>query len=85
MTAETMLHLGTTDWDASIVARPGADEGPSLGRSGHGKKRHHCMAVDERGESLLSRQVCNDEPALLELNADVLELSEDARGCPVGG
>jgi Transposase len=35
------------------------------------------VVVDERGESLLSRRVFNDESALLELIADVLTLSED--------
>lgn len=43
-----------------------------------GKEHHHCVVVDERGERLLSRRVFNDEPALLELIADVLALSEDA-------
>ena len=42
-----------------------------------GKEHHHCVVVDERGERLLSRRVFNDEPALLELIADVLALSED--------
>lgn len=40
-----------------------------------GKEFHHCVVVDERGERLLSRRVFNDEPALLELIADVLALS----------
>ncbi|MFH8976222.1 hypothetical protein [Streptomyces sp. NPDC017890] len=35
------------------------------------------MVVNERGEHLLSRRVSNDEPALLELIADVLARSED--------
>jgi transposase len=35
------------------------------------------VVVDERGERLLSRRVFNDEPALLELIADVLALCED--------
>jgi hypothetical protein len=43
-----------------------------------GKEHHHCVVVDERGERLLPRRVFNDEPALLELIADVLALSEDA-------
>nr|WP_218105596.1 IS110 family transposase [Streptomyces sp. Ncost-T10-10d] len=42
-----------------------------------GKEHHHCVVVDERGERLLSRRVCNDESTLLELIADVLALSED--------
>lgn len=42
------------------------------------KEHHHCVVVDERGERLFSRRVFNDEPALLELIADVLALSEDA-------
>lgn len=44
-----------------------------------GKEHHHCVVVDERGERLLSCRVFNDEPALLELIADVLALCEDAR------
>jgi predicted NBD/HSP70 family sugar kinase len=43
-----------------------------------GEEHHRCVVVDERGERLLSRRVFNDEPALLELIADVLALSEDA-------
>jgi hypothetical protein len=42
------------------------------------KKDHHCVVVDERGERRLSRRVFNDEPALLELMADVLALSTGA-------
>ncbi|MFH8561997.1 transposase [Streptomyces sp. NPDC017988] len=45
---------------------------------GIGKEHHHCVVVNEHGERLLSRRVFNDEPALLELIADVLALSEDA-------
>jgi len=43
-----------------------------------GKEHHHRVVVDERGERLFSRRVFNDEPALLELIADVLALPEDA-------
>ncbi|MFI6663165.1 transposase [Streptomyces sp. NPDC050523] len=42
------------------------------------KEHHHCVVVGERGERLFSRRVFNDEPALLELIANVLALSEDA-------
>ncbi|MEV7004805.1 IS110 family transposase [Streptomyces sp. NPDC093982] len=38
-----------------------------------GKTHHHCVAIDERGERLLSRRVANDEPELL---ADVSALGE---------
>ncbi|MGW1545288.1 IS110 family transposase [Streptomyces sp. NPDC002309] len=41
-----------------------------------GKTHHHCVAIDERGERLLSRRVANDEPELLELLADVAALGE---------
>ncbi|MFD8724693.1 transposase [Streptomyces sp. NPDC059629] len=43
-----------------------------------GKEHHHCVVVDERGERVLARLVLNDEPALLELIAEVLAVSEDA-------
>lgn len=41
-----------------------------------GKTHHHCVAIDGRGDRLLSRRVANDEPELLELLADVLALGE---------
>jgi transposase len=43
-----------------------------------GKEHHHCVVIDAQGERLLSRQVLNDESALLELIGDVLAFSEDA-------
>lgn len=42
-----------------------------------GKTHHHAVALDSEGARLLSRRVLNDEPALLALLNDVLELSED--------
>ncbi|MEH0542912.1 IS110 family transposase [Streptomyces sp. B21-105] len=42
-----------------------------------GKTHHHCVAIDESGHRLLSRRVANDEPELLELIADVLDLSDE--------
>jgi transposase len=41
-----------------------------------GKTHHHCVAIDESGQRLLSRRVANDEPELLELLAEVLTLGE---------
>ncbi|MFE6946606.1 IS110 family RNA-guided transposase [Streptomyces chartreusis] len=41
-----------------------------------GKVHHHCVAIDESGQRLLSRRVANDEPELLELLANVLTLGE---------
>ncbi|MGW0885569.1 IS110 family transposase [Streptomyces sp. NPDC002671] len=41
-----------------------------------GKTHHHCVAIDESGQRLLSRRVANDEPELLELIADVLALGD---------
>jgi transposase len=41
-----------------------------------GKTHHHCVAIDESGQRLLSRRVANDEPELLELLANVLTLGE---------
>lgn len=41
-----------------------------------GKTHHHCVVIDADGERLLSRRVANDEPELLSLISDVLELGE---------
>ncbi|TDE08979.1 transposase, partial [Actinomadura sp. 6K520] len=43
-----------------------------------GKEHHHCVVLDAQGKCLLSRRVLNDEAVLLELIADVLELSPEA-------
>ncbi|MFD8600478.1 IS110 family transposase [Kitasatospora sp. NPDC059646] len=45
-----------------------------------GKGHHHGVAIDADGRKLLSRRVANDEPELLDLIADVLDL---AAGGPV--
>jgi transposase len=42
-----------------------------------GKTHHHCVAIDADGRKLLSRKVANDEPELLELLDDVLDLDQD--------
>ncbi|WSQ14996.1 IS110 family transposase [Streptomyces sp. NBC_01231] len=42
-----------------------------------GKTHHHCVAIDKDGHRLLSRRVANDEPELLELLTDVLDLSDE--------
>ncbi|MFJ4425620.1 IS110 family RNA-guided transposase [Streptomyces bobili] len=42
-----------------------------------GKTHHHCVAIDESGRRLLSRRVANDEPELLQLLSDVLELCDE--------
>ncbi|MFI0829647.1 IS110 family transposase [Streptomyces roseolus] len=39
-----------------------------------GKTHHHCLVLDSDGSVLLSRRVANDEPELLELIGDVLDL-----------
>ena len=39
-----------------------------------GKTHHHCVVIDTDGRRLLSRRVANDEPELLTLIGDVLEL-----------
>ncbi|MFF8189017.1 transposase [Microbacterium sp. NPDC016588] len=46
-----------------------------------GKEHHHCVALDARGEQLLSRRVGNDEPELLELIREVLACA-DGTGLP---
>ncbi|BCW69270.1 hypothetical protein NicSoilB8_03140 [Arthrobacter sp. NicSoilB8] len=45
-----------------------------------GKAHHHCVVIDADGNRLLSQKIPNDEPALLQLLAGVLEL---AGGDPV--
>ncbi len=41
-----------------------------------GKTHHHCVVIDTDGKRLLSRRVANDEPELLTLIGEVLELGE---------
>ncbi|MFC9916809.1 IS110 family transposase [Streptomyces sp. NPDC127197] len=40
-----------------------------------GKTHHHCLVMDAEGGTLLSRRVANDEPELLNLLGDVLDLA----------
>ncbi len=42
-----------------------------------GKGHHHGLALDADGKTLLSRRVANDEPELLKLIGDVLDLADD--------
>lgn len=42
-----------------------------------GKTHHHTLVLDTDGDTLLSRRVPNDEPELLQLIADVLDLADD--------
>jgi transposase len=41
-----------------------------------GKSHHHGLALDSNGTTLLSRRVANDEPELLKLIGDVLDLAD---------
>jgi hypothetical protein len=41
-----------------------------------GKGHHHGLALDVDGKTLLSRRVANDEPELLKLVGDVLDLAD---------
>ncbi|MFF2347535.1 IS110 family transposase [Pseudarthrobacter sp. NPDC058119] len=41
-----------------------------------GKAHHHCFVIDADGNRLLSQRIPNDEPALLQLLDDVLELAD---------
>ena len=43
-----------------------------------GKTHHHCLVLNEGGETLLSRRVANDEPELLKLLDAVLALGDQA-------
>ncbi|MFE9687376.1 transposase [Streptomyces sp. NPDC006285] len=42
-----------------------------------GKTHHYCVAIDESGHRRPSRHAANDEPELLELIADVLDLRDE--------
>jgi hypothetical protein len=42
-----------------------------------GKTHHHCVAINEDGHRLLSRRVANDQPELLEILAEVLDLGDE--------
>lgn len=42
-----------------------------------GKGEHHCTVIDTNGTKILSRRVPNNEPELLELISDVLDISQD--------
>ncbi|MEY9997027.1 hypothetical protein ABIE67_009374 [Streptomyces sp. V4I8] len=44
-----------------------------------GKTHHHCLVLDSEGHTLLSRRVANDEPELLKLIGDVLDLADGDR------
>ena len=46
-----------------------------------GKRAHHCVVIDRAGTVLLSHRVDNDETALLELIASVLDLAEGDTVC----
>ncbi|MFB8090638.1 IS110 family transposase [Streptomyces sp. NPDC055992] len=41
-----------------------------------GKTHHHCVAMDADGKTLLSRRVANDEPDILQVMGDVLDLAD---------
>ncbi|WP_344417208.1 IS110 family transposase, partial [Streptomyces glomeratus] len=41
-----------------------------------GKTHHHCLVLDDEGNALLSRRVANDEPELLKLVGDVLDVAD---------
>jgi hypothetical protein len=41
-----------------------------------GKAHHHCVVIDADGNRLLSQKIPNDEPALLDLIANVLKLGD---------
>ncbi|OKI26592.1 transposase [Streptomyces sp. CB03578] len=43
-----------------------------------GKTHHHCLVLNAEGDVLLSRRVANDEPELLRLLGDVLELAGES-------
>jgi transposase len=42
-----------------------------------GKRAHHCVVIDQEGQTLLSRRVDNDETVLLELIAEVATIAAE--------
>ena len=46
-----------------------------------GKRTHHCVVIDAAGRVVLSRKVSNDESALLDLIAAVIDLGSDDPIC----
>ena len=44
-----------------------------------GKAHHHCVVIDAEGNRLLSQGIPNDEPALLDLVANVLNSATATR------
>lgn len=46
-----------------------------------GKRTHHCVVIDGEGAVLMSRKVGNDETALLDLIAAVIELADEDEVC----
>jgi transposase len=46
-----------------------------------GKRAHHCVVIDQAGTVLLSKRVENDEEALLELIATILEIAAGGEVC----
>ena len=46
-----------------------------------GKRTHHCVVIDHDGSVRLSTKVGNDETALLDLIATVIELAGDGEIC----
>ncbi|BBJ46835.1 hypothetical protein SSPO_095530 [Streptomyces antimycoticus] len=59
------------------VERPEARMAWNWAGTDIGKAHHHTVVLNSDGEVLLSRKVVNDEPELLSLISDVLELGED--------
>ena len=43
-----------------------------------GKRAHHCVLLDQEGQTLLSRRIDNDETVLLELIAEVAEIAAES-------
>jgi transposase len=56
----------TNDWSTMSRIWAGTD---------CGKTHHHCLVMDAEGDTLLSRRVANDEPELLKLLGDVLDVA----------
>lgn len=44
-----------------------------------GKNHHHCVVINEAGDRLLSKKIANDETEILNLIAEVCELTDDAQ------
>jgi hypothetical protein len=68
--SSVVRKASTSDWSTMSRIWAGTD---------CGKTHHHTLVLDADGSTLLSRRVANDEPELLKLIGDVLDLADGDR------